>query len=172
MPEPGNAAEPAHARGKPANAEPPAIHSAWKVRLFGAALVCMSGPVLAVGLWLNPNSGGLGTHMQLGYGPCPFYTRYGIPCPTCGYTTAVSHVAHGQWIAAVATQPAGAAIGFLVLSAFIAGLLAVVRGHWYGPGLLWLGLRLDRIIMIAAALFLGSWLYKVWLTGALKPPHG
>ncbi len=157
--------------GRPAVAASAVIGLSWKVRLFGALLVFLSGPVLAVGLWLKPNVAGLGTHMQLGYGPCPFYTRYGIPCPTCGYTTAVSHVAHGQWIAAIVTQPAGAVIGFLLLSAFIAGLMAVIRGRWYGPGWLWFGLRLERIIIIAAALFLGAWLYKVWVAGALKPPH-
>ncbi len=141
------------------------------IRLFGAGLVSLAAPVLGVGLWLNPNAAGLGTHTQLGFGPCPFYMRYGIPCPTCGYTTAVSHVAHGQWISAILTQPAGAAVGFMLVGALSLGLVALATGRWYGPGLLWLGWRLERIILLVTALFLGSWLYKVLATSAWKPPH-
>lgn len=142
-----------------------------RIRLFGAGLVALAAPVLAVGLWLNPNAAGLGTHTQLGLGPCPFYLRYGIPCPTCGYTTAVSHVAHGQWISAILTQPAGAVVGFMLVGALLLGLAALVTGRWYGPGLLWLGWRLERIIILATVLFLGSWLYKVLATSAWKPHH-
>ncbi len=145
--------------------------SSARMRLLGAGLVSLAAPVLGVGLWLNPNAAGLGTHTQLGFGPCPFYMRYGIPCPTCGYTTAVSHVAHGQWISAILTQPAGAAVGFVLVGALLLGLAALVTGRWYGPGLLWLGWRLERIIVLVTVLFLGSWLYKVLTTSAWKPHH-
>ncbi len=145
--------------------------SSRRIRLFGAGLMLLTAPVLGIGLWLRPRSAGLGTHTELGFPPCPFYRRYDIPCPTCGYTTAVSHVAHGQWIAAIVTQPAGATIGFLVLSAFILGTVGLLSGRWYGPSLFWLGWRLERIIIVATAIFIGAWVYKVLVASAWFAHH-
>lgn len=36
--------------------------------------------------------------------PCPFKSTFGIPCPGCGVSTAVSHLLHGDWQAAVTTH--------------------------------------------------------------------
>ena len=68
-----------------------------RIRLWSGFLLLMFVPMLGIGLYLKPSTKGLATHTQLGLPPCGFYTEYGWPCPTCGYTTAVTHVAHGQW---------------------------------------------------------------------------
>ena len=37
--------------------------------------------------------------------PCPFKATFGIPCPGCGLSTAVSSLVHGDWHAAITTHP-------------------------------------------------------------------
>lgn len=36
--------------------------------------------------------------------PCPFKAAFGIPCPGCGLSTAVSSLMHGDWHAAITTH--------------------------------------------------------------------
>lgn len=73
---------------------------------------------LGVGAWLAPDASGYGTHTQLGLPPCAWAELTGKPCPTCGMTTAVSAVAHGDALGAFRDQPMGAifaltaAVGF------------------------------------------------------------
>src|SRR5436309_12789916 len=97
--------------------EPPARRRRF-VRLSGRArlALAMTAAVLAAGyatVWrLDPWDGPgrpklLGTHEQLGLAPCAFRAVTGLPCPTCGMTTCVSHVTHGDLGAAAAARPGG-----------------------------------------------------------------
>src|SRR5438105_2916208 len=61
------------------------------------ALSCLG--VLAIGAWLKPDAHGYGTHQQLGFASCAFKDRTGLPCPSCGFTTAFAYFAHGNLIA-------------------------------------------------------------------------
>ena len=64
-----------------------------------------------IGRWLNP---------------CGFKQRYGLPCPTCGMTTAALAFAGGKIFKAFYIQPAGALLCcILVVGAFLALLTAV-----------------------------------------------
>ena len=51
---------------------------------------------------------------------------WGLPCPTCGMTTAFAHTVRGRWLAAARAQPAGfvAAIATALLAGVSAELLA------------------------------------------------
>ncbi len=133
----------------------------WKVRLWSAALVLLFGTMLGFGVYLTPSPKGLATHMELGLPPCGFYTVTGYPCPTCGYTTAVTHVAHLQWFQAIATQPAGAAVGFLAIAAVIFGGIGMVTGRWTGPSPFFIAWHSRRITVCAVALVLAAWAYKI-----------
>jgi len=48
--------------------------------------------------------------------PCTFKGLFGIPCPTCGSTRSVVHLAHGDLFAALAMNP-------LITLCFIAAVL-------------------------------------------------
>ncbi|OHB72879.1 MAG: hypothetical protein A2Z25_05255 [Planctomycetes bacterium RBG_16_55_9] len=60
----------------------------------------------------------------LGY--CGFQQKTGLPCPTCGMTTATLAFAQGRIIEAFYTQPAGGLLcSFMVLVALLALVVAV-----------------------------------------------
>jgi hypothetical protein len=82
----------------------------------------------------------------------------GLPCPTCGATTAACHLVHGNLLAAFATQPFGAAVA-------AAGLVAGVVALWclaLRRSLLdiYAQLPVARILVGGTLLFVLSWGYK------------
>ncbi len=131
---------------------------AWLDRTVAATVVvAATGSAWLLGR-LTPDPRGYDTHVQLGMARCSWPGTYGIPCPTCGATTAACHLLHGNLLQAFVTQPFGAALA-------AAGLLAGVAALWC---LLCRRSFLDlvaqvpwpRTIVIGVALLLGSWLYK------------
>jgi hypothetical protein len=117
-----------------------------------------------VGLWAmrrltEPDPDGLGTHQQLGRGPCSVEAYLDVPCPGCGVTTSVAHFADGAPLASLATQPLGTVLGLLAL---LAPLYVVIR-HLMGADLEQDRLRAPWrwILAAAAAVVLGSWCYKL-----------
>lgn len=54
-----------------------------------------------------------GTHRQLGLPPCAMLTLTGIPCTTCGMTTSVSLVMHGDFATALDVNWAGVVIAVI-----------------------------------------------------------
>ncbi len=57
--------------------------------------------------------------------PCGFKQRYGLPCPTCGFTHAVLYFAQGRIVRSFSAQPAAALFCTLaVVTAFFAFLIA------------------------------------------------
>ena len=75
--------------------------------------------MVAVGLYLTPDPAGHGTHQQLGLPPCTIFYLTGRPCPSCGLTTSVSAILHGQLALAWRANPTG----FLIVAA--AGAVAL-----------------------------------------------
>lgn len=126
--------------------------------MFGAALLV---PVVlaAMGTFLEPDARGLGTHEQLGMRPCTTMDLWGVPCPGCGVTTAVTLAARGRLWDSFVTQPFGFALA-LGAVAFVAwalwgqatgrdlyrGLMEVPLARW-GTGLV--------------AIVLTAWIYKL-----------
>jgi hypothetical protein len=91
--------------------------------LIGAILV-----VLFAGLWLSQR---LGFDWGLLFGPCGFKQRTGLPCPTCGMTTAVLAFARGAVLTAFYTQPAGALVCLLLVVAAFFALLTALFGVYF-----------------------------------------
>ena len=94
-----------------------AVRSRRFSRLLGLAVaVCCTGAI-CLAFWLSPRAGGVGTHRQLGLPSCSFLERTGYPCPTCGFTTSVSAMAHGRFVLAAESHPFGA-VFFIALVVF------------------------------------------------------
>jgi Protein of unknown function (DUF2752) len=121
--------------------------------VFGLAVACVAV------LWsVQPDAKGYDTHTQLGLAPCGWPRHYGVPCPTCGATTAAALLVHGRPWAAVATQPFGAAFAAFGL---IFGALAGYCLFWRRSFLdVYLQLPRTALLFWFTLLLLGSWLFK------------
>ncbi len=124
------------------------------------ALLGLAGvAVLALALWLKPNPSGYGTHQQLGLGTCGMILTTGLPCPTCGMTTAFSHTVRGQWIAAFLAQPAGFALALATIAMVFVCIWSVKTGRLPAP------LRNDRIVfrlfLTLLILLVAGWAFKL-----------
>ncbi|MCP3920904.1 MAG: DUF2752 domain-containing protein [bacterium] len=123
------------------------------------ALVASAVAVLVLGTQLDPDPRGHGTHEQLGLPACGIRERWNVPCPTCGVTTSVALLVHGEPRAAVANQPFGflLAIGLPLLALW--AIWMHVRKKDLGAVLL--GPIGSRAIAICLLLLLASWGWRL-----------
>jgi len=68
-----------------------------------------------------------GTHRQLGLPPCAMKALTGVPCPSCGMTTSISLIMHGDLTAASEANWAGILVAGLGLMTTV-WLIAVAAG--------------------------------------------
>jgi len=104
--------------------------------------------------------------------PCGFKQRFGLPCPTCGYTHAALYFAQGQIIRSFYTQPAAALFCSLaVVIAFFAFLVAVFG--IYSPAFkrLILSLKLRYVIAVLVLVLLAGWAVTLLRTLAENGVH-
>lgn len=142
--------------------------SAWRSRLVALVVLAGTGGVLAVAVYLRPDARGYGTHQQLGAGPCGMLVTTGLPCPTCGMTTAFAYTVRGQWLSALRAQPGGFVLCLGTVAAALVALVSLVRGRWpaWDPG------RISNawLIGILLTVLIGGWAFKLvygLATGAL-----
>ena len=147
---------------QPISAEQQAKNLRFATRIWCVFLTVLSGAMLGIGrFYLTPDPHGLGTHMQLHLPPCGFYQITGLPCPTCGCTTAVTYLAHGNFLSAILTQPFGAAVGFVALILLVLGPVGVVTGKWLGPEPFTMSFYWQRLVYGSLGLLLVAWIYKM-----------
>ncbi|MEM1445906.1 MAG: DUF2752 domain-containing protein [Planctomycetota bacterium] len=140
-------------------ASPLGVTASWRTRTVSLAVMAAGIAVLAVAAWLDANPRGLGTHTQLGWAPCGFESRTGLPCATCGMTTATTLAANGQLLSSLRVQPGG------FLFALSAGLTVIIGGWsaWTGRSLKPIALALVKpkaLISIGVVILL-AWSYRV-----------
>jgi len=114
-------------------------------RRLAAFLALLGMAVFTAAAFLNPYASdgsprSHGTHLQLGLPPCWTQAMLGLPCPTCGMTTSVSLLVHGDPAAAMTANWAGAILAAAGLVA--TPLLAWIAATGRRPG----GCRLERIV--------------------------
>lgn len=85
--------------------------------------------MVSVGLYLTPDPAGHGTHQQLGLPPCTIYYLTGRPCPSCGLTTSVSAILHGQFGLAWRANPMGYGIVAAAVVVALNSLFALLWGR-------------------------------------------
>ena len=130
----------------------------WVDRVVAATVAVVAMACTFALARIAPDARGYDTHVQLGMPRCSWPLLYGIPCPTCGATTAACHVVHGNLIRGLVAHPFGA---LLVASGIVLGLMALwclLRGRSFFD--LCLQLPLARLLIGGTALLLLSWLYK------------
>ena len=71
--------------------------------------------LVLLGLFVEPDPRGHGTHESFGLAPCLFVELWDLPCPGCGVTTSLTHAAHGHPLASFLAQPLGFALALGLL---------------------------------------------------------
>jgi len=140
-----------------AEAQRPTLARALAAAVLGGCLL-----LFAVASRLEPAAGGVGTHEQLGLAPCGMMMLWGVPCPTCGMTTAFAHVAHGQLASAFHAQPAGFALAIAIGLAAIAAGGTLVTGRTYRVNSFRLSPTGVGFAVVCSLLF--GWVYKIVTT--------
>ncbi|MCC7203887.1 MAG: DUF2752 domain-containing protein [Phycisphaeraceae bacterium] len=134
----------------------------WRPRLTALLLALPAAALLGVALGLTPDPSGMGTHTELGLAPCAWLGTTGLPCATCGMTTATSLAAQGRLIRAFATQPAAA------LLALACAMHLVMCGYAVAAGADVLTplrrLARPRTLVIVGVVVLAAWIYTLSLT--------
>lgn len=122
-----------------------------------AALFVLAGCVFvfSAAAILTPDPSGVGTHTQLGLPPCGFLTLFGRPCPACGLTTALAHLARGSLVPSLQAHPVGLPLFFA--SGALSALSA--RSLWRGSALMTRAAQ--GLVRLAIGLALG--LFVVWV---------
>lgn len=133
-------------------------------RLALVAIGLFAGLILALAARATPDPRGYGTHASsLGLPPCGLIRYAGVPCPSCGMTTAFAHAVRGEMGRSARAQP----LGFVLALATAA--TAVIAPALGAAGIPVLG-RIDRsphgrtfaIAFLGA--ILAAWAYKIAVT--------
>lgn len=131
--------------------------SVWVDRAAAVAVAGVVGTAVVVMAMVQPDARGIGTHEQLGLEPCGWPVVYGIPCPTCGCTTAACHLVHGHLFTAFVVQPFGAVFMLVAMLLGLHALLCLWR-RWSFADLL-VRLPVWRLLGGGLLLLLASWGY-------------
>ena len=97
--------------------------------------------------------------------PCGFKQRFGLPCITCGMTTAVKAFSHGQIAQAFYSQPAAVVFCFIsIVIAFFAFLIAAFG--LYSPRFerLLCSIKIRYYIIIVALILIAGWAFTITKT--------
>lgn len=133
------------------------VRPAWDRFWAGTSVLLVALVVVALA-GVTPDARGYNTHTQLGMAPCGWPTAYGMPCPTCGCTTAACMVVHGHWLDAVVTQPFGAVLALLGIAlALHAGYCLLQRRSFVD---LFVRLPIWWVVVWLLGLALVAWAYK------------
>ena len=129
----------------------------WFDRALAAAVAIAASVCFGALARIHPDLRGHGTHEQFGMDPCGWPLQYGIPCPTCGCTTAACQLVHGRVIAAFTTQPFGAAVAALGTLLGVHATLCLLRSRSFVD--LLVRMPFWRWVGGGVLLLLGSWAY-------------
>jgi hypothetical protein len=129
-----------------------------KQKLVSAVILLCCLAALGIARWLDPDPRGYGTHQQLHLPPCAFRALTGLPCVTCGMTTAFAFGVRGEWRQSFVAQPVGLLLFFVVIGMALDSAVALATGR---------SLRNARlpwqvIAVVAGVLLALAWAYKMW----------
>jgi hypothetical protein len=138
-------------------------------RLFALVLFVLSAGVLVTAARLPPNPAGAGTHERLGLAPCGFYSLTGIPCPTCGMTTAFAYAVRGQLFQAFEAQAMGLLLALATAAAAGLSLIVAVTGRTWTVN--WYRIDAGRVLILVGVLLILAWGLKIaWVLAERSLP--
>jgi hypothetical protein len=114
---------------------------------------------LGAAAWLTPAEAGHGTHEQVGLPACVWPVVFGVPCPTCGMTTAFARAADGDLLGSLRAQPFGFLLALGTAGAFWVALYGSVGGSRAGE--VYGTMLRPKVLWGLAALAAAAWAYKI-----------
>jgi hypothetical protein len=126
---------------------------------MAAAVLGGCAALLGLAGWIVPDPTGSGSHRQLGLAPCAMPVLTGLPCPTCGMTTAFAYAVRGQIGKAFHAQPVGLILALLTMATFIGSLGALITA--LAPRINWYRVNVQRLVFGGILCILTGWAYKV-----------
>jgi predicted RNA-binding Zn-ribbon protein involved in translation (DUF1610 family) len=122
---------------------------------LAAAIVCL-GIVLFFGSFALAGHYKIDMGRLLGY--CGFKQRTGLPCPTCGMTTAALAFAQGRILEAFYIQPAcGFLCSVMVIAAILAFITAVFGVYFHFIRRFFTEVKLRYIILALVIVIAAGW---------------
>lgn len=128
-------------------------------RLTAVGVFVGAMAILVVAWRINPDPKGIGTHKQLGLRPCGFLVTTGLPCPTCGMTTAFANTVRGRLWRAACAQPAGTLLA--VFTAVLAGVAVIVMATGRRLEINWYRINPMRVLVSGIVVFMAGWIFKI-----------
>lgn len=128
-------------------------------RLYALGIALAAVGLLVMAGALHPATNGMGTHRQLGLPRCGFELTTGLPCPTCGMTTAFTLTARGRCFEAVKTQVAGFVLALATAGIGLVAVASAVTAR--RPALNWYRIKPDRLVFWVAAGVVAAWGLKI-----------
>lgn len=135
----------------------PLAHPLERLALLAIAL--FAALLLALSLRVTPDPRGLGTHEGLGLPPCALYRATGIPCPSCGMTTAFAHAVRGDLAASARAQPLGFLLALGAVAAVLVAPALALRGATIAAR--FTPRAVQRALLFFFALAALAWIYKI-----------
>ena len=126
-------------------------------KLFAAVMALLTGGILGLSIWLTPDQRGFGTHEQLGLSPCLHYVQQGVPCVSCGMTTAFAYGARGQVLSAWDSNPGGLILFGCTLLLFGSAIHSLLTGRPLLRIITWPSVRYGVVLVVVVTL-LAWWL--------------
>jgi hypothetical protein len=108
--------------------------------MFGPTILRLSrvlpvAVVLSLAASITPNPSGIGTHLALGLPPCPMFSSLHVPCASCGLTSAVAALTHGDLLRSLAAQPLGLPLVLVAVADALMALVGLRHSAAHGPTL-------------------------------------
>jgi hypothetical protein len=131
----------------------------WTDRAIALLFVVAAVGFVAMLSAVTPDPRGYGTHEMLGLAACSWPEEFGIPCPTCGVTTAAAYLVHLSPWRSFVTQPFGFALAAGGLWLGLLAIVSLVRGRSFIGRIV--GMPYGTLAIAGIVLLLASWGYRV-----------
>ncbi|NQU75376.1 MAG: DUF2752 domain-containing protein, partial [Planctomycetes bacterium] len=105
------------------------LYRRCKSRIVAALVAVPCLAIVALAASLHADGRGYDTHTQLGLSPCSMIQTTGMPCPTCGMTTAFANMAHGRFLSALKANVFGVVLFLVAVLYASSGVVQAVTGR-------------------------------------------
>lgn len=130
-----------------------------RLRLWSGVVLAGCAFVLTIAALVHPDPAGIGTKSQFGLGTCGMYKLTGLPCPTCGMTTAFANTVRGHFVRAFFAQPTGLILAIATMLVALGAGWSLVTGRL--PPIRVPIITPYRLLFILLVLLLGGWAFKM-----------